>query len=71
MDTLLNSWAEVSLEEVFGNREVREAVLEEAIVGMVDREIGHRQQYQVSATSSTSVLNTPPTATSLTRCLVY
>ncbi len=31
------------------------SVLEEAIVGMVDREIGHRQQYQVSATSSTSV----------------
>jgi hypothetical protein len=32
----------VGLEEVFGYRELRERVLEETVVGMVDREIGHR-----------------------------
>jgi hypothetical protein len=40
---LCDNWAEVCLEEVFGDREVREAVLEKAIVGVVDSKVGHRQ----------------------------
>lgn len=41
MDALCDRRAEVGLQEVFGHREIRENMLEETVVGIVDREVGH------------------------------